>query len=109
MNLFDGIDSDFKEEHIDVLYRTSSIRIERIISTGHKSPKNFWYDQNEDEWVCLLQGSAVIEYEEERTISLNPGDTVLIPAHQKHRVACTAPNTSSVWLCIFMPVKDTLS
>ena len=34
------------------------MRVERIVSSGHCSPEGFWYDQDEQEWVPLLQGAA---------------------------------------------------
>ena len=38
--------------------RKSGIRIERIVSRGHTSPPDFWYDQPQAEWVIVLAGSA---------------------------------------------------
>ena len=77
-------------------------RIERIISDAHASPEGFWYDQDEDEWVLILKGSAGLRFEEsEETIVLNPGDWIDIPAHVKHRVEWTEPEQKTVWLAVF--------
>ena len=34
-------------------------------------------------------------------VELLPGDTINIPAHQKHRVEWTSPNKPTVWLAVF--------
>ena len=64
--------------------------IERIISTGQSTLPGEWYDQNKDEWVILLQGEAILSYEDGSQIKLTVGDYLLIPAHQKHRVEYTS-------------------
>ena len=33
-------------------------KIERIVSRGHASPEDFWYDQEENEWVMVVKGTA---------------------------------------------------
>jgi len=48
----------------------------------------------------LLQGEAVISYED-GSIRLKAGDTVLIPAHKKHRVDFTSVEPPCVWICVF--------
>jgi cupin 2 domain-containing protein len=48
-NLFTDLPSAIPEELTDVLASSNSVRIERIVSTGHSSPKEFWYDQDEHE------------------------------------------------------------
>ncbi len=77
----------------------SSIRIEQIISTDCASPTDFWYDQTENEWLTILQGYGIIEYTDNSWIKLNIGDTLVIPAHTKHRVKKTANPT--IWLAVF--------
>lgn len=86
------------EEFLTLLARPG-LRVERIVSDGHASPADFWYDQPEDEWVLLLQGSARLEYADGRLLGLCAGDSLLIPAHCRHRVAETALRT--VWLAVF--------
>ncbi|MBQ9582012.1 MAG: hypothetical protein IJR21_06540, partial [Synergistaceae bacterium] len=56
-NLFEQVDfNKNSEEFIEILSRQNNFRIERIVSQGHVSPKDFWYDQDEFEWVAVLQG-----------------------------------------------------
>lgn len=94
------LNKDF--EFFQTLFQNKNIKIERIISEGHSSPKGFWYDQEEHEWVILLDGKAKIKFfEPEKTIELCPGDFILIKPHEKHRVEWTEPNKKTYWLAIF--------
>ena len=63
MNLFAQLDCDGQEEKTDVLFENLHVRIERIVSSGQVSPEGFWYEQDEDEWVTVLQGEGRIQYE----------------------------------------------
>ena len=101
-NIFDDIPTSLPEEIIEVLANKGSVRIERIISKGHASPEGFWYNQKEDELVLLLSGSAELLFaDEDRVVELLPGDYILIPSHQRHRVMATDPDEESVWLAIY--------
>jgi cupin 2 domain-containing protein len=88
------------EELTTVLQEGTGVRIERIVSTGHRSPNGFWYDQPENEWLMVLTGAAKLTFED-RVMELLPGDTINIPAHQKHRVEWTTPDEPTVWLAVF--------
>jgi len=88
------------EEIVEILAENKNVRIERIISTGQSSPPEFWYEQEENEFVLLLSGEAELEFED-KIISMKSGDYLIIPAKQKHRVKSTSNNTHSVWLAIF--------
>lgn len=101
-NLLENIPAKLPVEIMKTLVRSQSVRIEQIISTGQVSPPDFWYDQVEHEWVLLLTGEAEILMRSETVpIALKPGDSLLIPAHQAHRVAWTSPVETTVWLAIF--------
>ena len=100
MNLMVNLPKNLPNELITVLQEGHGVRIERIISTGHRSPDSFWYDQPENEWVLVLTGAARIQFED-RMVELLPGDTINIPAHQKHRVEWTSPDEPTVWLAVF--------
>ncbi|MGI5892462.1 MAG: cupin domain-containing protein, partial [Bacillota bacterium] len=75
--------------------------IERIISCGQISPPGFWYDQDEDEWVLLVQGSARLSLSDGSNICLRAGQHILIPAHQKHRIEYTSSEPPCIWICVF--------
>lgn len=100
MNLFDDIPQRLPEELVEVLAEGSTVKIERIVSDGHASPEGFWYDQDRHEWVLLVSGSAVLEFED-RKVEMQPGDHLLIPAHQRHRVASTSQSGKTIWLAVF--------
>lgn len=74
--------------------------IERIVSTGQVSPPGFWYDQAQNEWVLLLQGRAVLEWDDGRSMALQQGDWLYIPAHTRHRVAWTSGDPPCIWLAV---------
>ena len=101
-NLFDDLPATLCEELVTVLAENSHVRIERIVSTGHASPHDSWYDQREHEWVLVLKGEAKLLFEgDEKPFHMQPGDHVLIPAHKKHRVEWTASDEPTVWLAVF--------
>lgn len=103
-NLFANLPNQLPEELISPLVENSNVRIERIVSQGHRSPDGFWYDQHEDEWVLLLQGRASLRFDEEpESRELEPGDWVHIPAHRRHRVESTADDELTIWLAVFSP------
>ena len=100
-NLFAGIPQNLPDEQFDELVASPGVRIERIVSRGHASPDGFWYDQDWDEWVTVLRGSAGLLLEGEPTPrTLIAGDHVLIPAHRRHRVAWTAAGRDTIWLAV---------
>ena len=79
------------------------VRLERIVSFGQASPDGFWYDQAETEWVTILTGRARIRIADQASaITLGPGDTLLLPAHCRHRVEWTEPDQPTVWLALFV-------
>lgn len=90
------------EEHITVLQRGQGWRLERIHSCQASSPEGYWYDQEEYEWVTLIQGSALLQFEDETTpLALSRGDALLIAPHRRHRLVATDPAPGSVWLSLF--------
>ena len=98
MNVFTMPDLPLSEEITTILAETDNIRIERIISTGQVSD---WYDQADTEYVVLLEGSAVIEFENNRNITMTKGNTLLIQPHERHRVSYTSSEPPCIWLCVF--------
>jgi cupin 2 domain-containing protein len=89
---------------VDTLVDEAGVSIERIVSRGHASPPDFWYDSPRAEWVVLLSGAATLEFEGRREPHpMKPGDHVLIEAHCRHRVAWTSDMEPSVWLAVYYP------
>ncbi len=102
-NLLTAIPAHLPDELVNVLLQHKDLRIERIVSRGHSSPAGFWYEQTEHEWVMLLQGEAVLRFEDgNRQIKLTGGDYLNIPAGCRHRVEKTSQDPDAVWLAIFV-------
>ena len=100
-NIFENLPVELKEEFFEEILSTKDFKAERIISEGHASPPNFWFDQDKNEFVLLLKGKAKLCFEDDSKIELKPGDYLIIKAHQKHRVDWTDPNQKTFWLTIF--------
>ena len=99
-NIYNDIPEKLPNELLQILFQNNSLRIERIVSKGHSNPVNEWYDQDGDEWVLLIQGRARLQLAEQGMIDLKPGDHLLLPAHQRHRVDWTDPDIETIWLAI---------
>ena len=99
-NLFADIPTDLPDELIQTLFSASNLRIERIVSKGHRSPDDFWYDQADDEWVLLLQGEARVSFADAGSVTLKSGDYWLIKAHCLHRVEWTTDEMETIWLAV---------
>ena len=101
-NIFSGVPASRSTEEIfEQLVVGNSVRVERIISEGQSSPTDFWFDQDQNEWVMLIQGEAILKFEaEEKPVRLRPGDWIDIPAHVKHRVEWTIPHKKTIWLAV---------
>jgi len=97
-NLFQDIPLDLTEEQLETITSGRSVRIERIVSNGHATPEDEWYDQDQNEWVLILKGRGDIEFEDGRSIRLRKGDHCLISPHERHRVTHTDPHT--LWLAV---------
>jgi cupin 2 domain-containing protein len=99
-NLLANIPAELPQELLESLVDSGSVHIERIVSRGHRSPPEDWYDQEKNEWVMVLQGAARLVFADGRELSLGPGDWVNIAARDKHRVSWTHPETATVWLAV---------
>lgn len=105
-NLFDisgiaGNDSEIFEE----LLNLENIKIERIISTGQKTKEGEWLEENESEWVILLQGTSIVIFESGEKYNLKKGDYLFIPSNMKHRVEYTSENPKCIWLAVHINKK----
>ena len=101
MNLLKEIPTALPTEVFETILSADNLRIERIISKGHTTPVDEWYDQDEHEWVLILQGAGELTFEDGSTVRLNVGDHLLLPAHQKHRVSWTDLTLETIWLALF--------
>ncbi len=83
------------KETITELLQYKNVTINRIVSNRIENGQ--WYDQEEDEWLILIKGAALlmIDNEEKR---LKAGDTLFIAAHELHRVLSTSEN--ALWITV---------
>ncbi len=100
MNIFKQIPKDLTDEIFEDIIKTDNLKIERIISNGHTSPKFGWYESEQNEWVIVLKGEAVLSFENSDDVKLNTGDYLNITANKKHKVSWTLPNAETVWLAV---------
>ena len=96
-NLFQDLSYSGREEEIRSLFSSEDVRLERTRSSGQTSGI---YDQEEDEWVLVLDGRAQILFVDEgETHRLKKGDHLYIPAGCRHQVTYTSD--PCLWLCVF--------
>jgi len=105
-NLFAGLPKRAPAEVYSELVSADSVRIERIVSYGQTSPEGFWYEQERDEWVLLLEGSATLVFDDGTTVDLEPGDHLNIPGGCRHRVEKTASDGRTLWLAVFYQANE---
>ena len=100
-NILTDLPPALSGEAFDTIVETDSVHIERIVSNGQATQEGEWYDQERDEWVLVLAGSASLLFDgAQEPRLLVSGDYTLIPAGCRHRVAWTDPNVKTVWLAV---------
>lgn len=99
-NIFDEIPIDKKDENFFEIFKNEKIKIEKIVSNGQKSLENFWYEQEKNEYILLLEGFAILEFEDFE-VELKKGDCLNIESMQKHRVKFTSLDEPTIWFAVF--------
>jgi cupin 2 domain-containing protein len=94
MNIFDYITPKSGEDFTTLLEH-KNIKINRIVSASDS--ESVEYMQEEDEWLVLLEGEAVLLLNAKETI-LTKGETLFIPAKTPHSVLKTKEGT--LWLTV---------
>jgi cupin 2 domain-containing protein len=106
-HIFAGISQNLPQEVFEELAGNTSCRIERIISKGHATPPDYWYNQQTHEWVIVLKGRARLRLAaDDRIVELGAGDYLLLPAGCRHRVDWTDPDQETVWLAVHFNDAD---
>lgn len=96
-NLFSELAIPENGELFTELLRCRNVSVEHISSSA--TPDTELCNQEQDEWVVLLEGRAVLEVAGE-TLNLAPGDHLFIPARTPHRVIATQPDPRCRWLAV---------
>jgi cupin 2 domain-containing protein len=100
-NLLRDVPSSLPDELVETLLEADGFRLERIVSLGHTTPAGEWYDQERQEWVVLLTGSAGLRFaDRDDVVEMRPGDHVVIAAHRRHRVEWTDASRPTIWLAL---------
>ena len=79
------------ETLLEVPSGLANLRLERIVSHGQATPAGDWLEQEQAEWVLLLQGRAGLRFQDEGegdVHSLIPGDCVLISPRRRYLQGC---------------------
>lgn len=95
--------SESDSEIFDLLCQTKQVRIERIVSVGHTTPADEWYDQDQHEWVVVLQGTATLlldDHAQGEVLTLVAGQHLYLPPHRLHRVIATSTEPPCIWLAV---------
>lgn len=114
-NIFIPNQTNPKEEQFDMLLQTPYIHIEKITSNGQTSDE--WYEQEEDEWVVLIEGEGHLLFEDTSTsqtasarfedgsqVKLVKGEHIYIPKMKKHKVIYTS--SPAIWLAIHFKTEQ---
>lgn len=84
-------------ERIEQVFTLRNMAIEQILSGPDVAPEE--YLQEQDEWIALLAGHAVLEVGDER-VELGSGDWVLLPGGVPHRLIEVESGTN--WLAVHL-------
>ena len=95
MNIYNYQQPSDGEEAIETLLQKENITINRIVS--NRVIDGQWYDQDEDEWLVLMEGEALLVFEDEE-VALCKGETFYIPRHRRHYVKRTSED--ALWLTV---------
>jgi cupin 2 domain-containing protein len=96
-NLYEDALPPAKGERFDTLLSHQGLVIERIVSTSKIASKE--YLQEQDEWVVLLTGDALLDVAG-RKVPLRAGDYLFLPAHTPHTVLQVSDG--ALWLAVHL-------
>ena len=99
-NLLQIADLDINKEIFETLLAEKEFTVERIISPFMPEGDAKWWNPKDSELVFLLQGKAILEFENKDFRKLSNGDYLFISKGMNHRVAFTSENPLAIWLAI---------
>lgn len=104
-NIFDPPADTGEHEIFTTIFKSDKIEITKIDGLRAFNKPGKWYDQEDDEWVILLQGKATLEFQNDESIQLNSGDYIFIEAHKPHRIKQSSNKPNCLWLAIHGKLK----
>ena len=100
-NIYANIPAIKLKEVFETILVDKKVKIERIISRGHRTDKGKWLKQAGGEWVIVLKGAGNLRFfGDNRLLALKPGDYVFIPGNTIHRLEWTPPAQETIWLAV---------
>ena len=99
-NLLSELPAPGDDEVFTSLLERPGVRIERIVSHGQVTSAESPYEQDDDEWVMLVEGAARLWLDGTGEVELGRGNYLFIPAGVRHRVTWTRPGGPTVWLAM---------
>ncbi|MBM4348931.1 MAG: cupin domain-containing protein [Deltaproteobacteria bacterium] len=102
-NLYADAAPPVKGERFEPILSHKNLVIERILSSA--AITSCKYVQQQDEWVVLLQGDAVLKVADE-TVTLKSGDYLFLPAGMPHTVERVSQG--AIWLAMHFYSEQTV-
>lgn len=99
-NFFENLPDARNQEIFETIIASKNVVIERITTYGQTTEQDKWYEQEQDEWVILIAGSAEIMFYDGKIVKMQKGDYIFIPSRLKHRVEKTSLDELTLWLAI---------
>lgn len=96
MNIYAIPDPEEGNESFIPLHQTSTLKIEAIRSRLTHAGEE--YNQEEDEWVVLIRGSAKMAIGDSEYI-FRAGDSFFLERHTRHQVISTSDD--ALWIGVF--------
>jgi len=96
-NLYAVSEAPAQGERFETLLQHRNLVVERILSSRDITPIE--YVQDQDEWVLLVRGSAVLEVAGEMK-TLEAGDYLFLPARVPHTVKQVSDG--ALWLAVHL-------
>lgn len=84
-------------ERFEALLSHKGLLVERIVSSSKIAAQE--YVQEQDEWVVLLQGEAVLDVDGE-SVQLRSGDYLFLPSLTPHTVLSVSDG--ALWLAVHL-------
>ncbi|MCE5305183.1 MAG: hypothetical protein ABFD00_00305 [Chloroherpetonaceae bacterium] len=100
-NLISDSNIEIKPENeiFEDLINEKSFRIEKITSTGQHTPEGIWLEEQTNEFVLVIQGSAGLKFfDDPKIYDLHNGEWCIISKFTKHRVEYT--DNLTIWLTV---------